>query len=83
LSTIKESSMSLVSYSHDGPECPKCGFTFTPDEPHYYDEAMYTHDECPDCGSKFSVSVMVTTSWECEMPEALLDPETELPETCA
>lgn len=53
------------SYSHDGPECPKCGFTFTPDESHYYDEQRYTDDECQECGCKFKVSVMITTSWEC------------------
>lgn len=54
------------SYSHDGPECPRCGFTFTPDESHYYDEMRYTDDECQKCGCKFTVSVHVTTSWSCE-----------------
>lgn len=54
------------SYSHDGPECPRCAFTFTPDEPHYYDEARYTEDECQECGCKFTVSVAITTSWSCE-----------------
>lgn len=64
------------TYSHEGPECPKCGFTFTPDEAHYYDESRYTEDECPECRSKFTVSVAVSTSWECsliEPPEESLD----------
>lgn len=54
------------SYSTDGPKCPACGYTFTPDESHYYDEQRYTDDECQDCGCKFKVEVNISTSWSCE-----------------
>jgi ribosomal protein L37E len=57
------------SYSTDGPECPACGFTFTPDEPHYYSDT-YTEDECPDCGVKFKIEVYSWTSWSCEEIDA-------------
>jgi hypothetical protein len=53
------------SYSTDGPECPKCGFTFTPDESYYY-ELRYTEDTCQECGCKFSVEVHHSVSWKCE-----------------
>lgn len=53
------------TYSTEGPECPYCGFTFTPDEPHYFDETGYTEDECPECEKKFQVSVSHSTSWLC------------------
>lgn len=59
--------MSVVgttSYSCDGPQCPKCGFTFTPDESFYY-EPRYTEDTCQECGCKFSVEVHHSVSWEC------------------
>lgn len=58
------------TYSTDGPECPKCGFTFTPDESHYYDENAYTSDECPQCQTKFSVEVHHSVSWSCTLPDA-------------
>lgn len=54
------------SFSTDGPKCPKCGFTFTPDESHYYDEHRYTEDECQECGCKFSVRVNLSASWTCQ-----------------
>ena len=57
------------SYSTEGPECPSCGFTFTPDEPHYFDETGYTEETCQDCGSKFRVEVFHTVSWSCELIE--------------
>lgn len=53
------------SYSHAGPECPKCSFMFTVDEAHYYDEIRYTEDECPECRCKFTVNVSTSTSWDC------------------
>jgi hypothetical protein len=53
------------SYSSDGPKCPKCGFTFTPDEGVYYDELRYTEDECQECKCKFKVEVHNSTTWRC------------------
>lgn len=53
------------TYSNDGPECPNCGFTFTPDDSYYYDENGYTEDECPDCKAKFKVEVHHSVSWCC------------------
>lgn len=53
------------TYSHEGPECPHCGFTFTPDESHYYDENKYTEETCPDCRKVFAVEVCHSVSWTC------------------
>jgi hypothetical protein len=55
------------SYSTDGPQCPQCGFTFTPDEGHYFDEAAYTEDACPECYTTFKVEVHHSVSWTCEI----------------
>lgn len=57
--------MSTSSYSTDGPECPNCGHTITPDEGIYYDGNRYTEDECQECGQKFSVEIHHVTSWRC------------------
>lgn len=58
------------TYSTDGPECPHCGHTFTPDDAIHYDENNYTQDECPRCDKKFKVEVHHSVSWSCEvMPE--------------
>ena len=54
------------TYSHDGPECPHCGFTSTPDEAIYYDENRYNEDTCPECDQKFSVEVHHSVSWTCK-----------------
>ena len=54
-----------TSFSTDGPKCPQCGFTFTPDERYYY-ERSYDKDECQECGCKFKVEVHHCVSWECE-----------------
>jgi ribosomal protein L37AE/L43A len=58
---------SSETYSHDGPECPHCGHTLTPDESHYYDE-RYNKDTCPECDHTFSVEVHNSTSWTCTNP---------------
>lgn len=55
-----------VTYCSDGPKCPHCGFTFTPDEAHYYDPSGYTRDTCPECKQGFKVEVHHSVSWECE-----------------
>jgi hypothetical protein len=52
--------------SRDGPECPACGFQFTPDEGIYYDENRYTHDQC--CEANFDVEVHVSYTWICKIP---------------
>jgi hypothetical protein len=52
-----------VEFSHDGPKCPKCGFTFTPDEGCYY-APTYEKDKCQECGCEFSVVVHHSTEWE-------------------
>ncbi|HZP77515.1 MAG TPA: hypothetical protein VFB45_15330 [Pseudolabrys sp.] len=57
------------SYSHEGPECPKCGFTFMPDDSIYYDENRYTEETCQECQTKFKVEVYHSTSWTCTIPE--------------
>ena len=56
---------SATSFSTNGPKCPQCGFTFTPDERYYY-ERGYDKDECQECGCKFKVEVHYSVSWECE-----------------
>jgi hypothetical protein len=63
--------MSAETYSTEGPKCPNpdCGFQFTTDEAHYFDEAEYTEDDCPECGETFDVEVYVSTSWTCERRE--------------
>ncbi len=53
------------TYSHGGPECPYCGWQYTPDEPHYYDESNYTEQKCDECGETFKVEVCISTSWTC------------------
>ena len=60
--------MSDETYSTEGPKCPNpdCGFQFTVDEAHYYDEMNYTEQDCPDCGETFDVEVYTSTSWTCE-----------------
>lgn len=55
------------TYSTEGPQCPKCKFTFTADEPHYFDEQGYTDETCPECDSKFKVEVHHSVSWCCEL----------------
>ena len=50
-------------YSEDGPQCPYCLCTITPDEGLYYDSSRYTEGECPRCDRKFKVEVDTTTSW--------------------
>ena len=55
------------TYSTEGPECPACGFTCTPDDSIYYDERNYTKEECQECGQKFSVEVHHSTAWNCEI----------------
>lgn len=57
------------TYSKNGPECPKCGFTLTPDEGCYYDENRYTEETCQECGTAFKVEVFHSTSWTCTVPE--------------
>lgn len=54
------------TYSKDGPICPHCQRQFTPDEAHYYDEHLYTSQDCDECGKTFSVSVNISASWSCE-----------------
>jgi rubrerythrin len=56
-----------VTYSQSGPECPKCGFTFTPDDGTYY-QGSYTDEQCPECETKFKVEVYHSTSWTCTVP---------------
>lgn len=56
---------STRTYSTDGPECPYCGFTFTPDDPFFYDD-RYTQEECPECDRKFKVEVRHSVSWACD-----------------
>jgi hypothetical protein len=58
----------MDAYSTDGPKCPRCGFTFTPDESIYY-EPRYTEDECQECKSKFTVEVHLSVSWRTELIE--------------
>src|SRR5262245_47574360 len=65
----------LRTYSEEGPSCPRCGFTFTPDESIYY-EPRYTEDTCQECGCKFSVEVEHSGSWVCEA-EAVRDEKSE------
>lgn len=60
------------TYSSEGPECPYCGFVFTPDEGHYFDENRYTEDTCPECEKKFKVEVFHRVTWSCEV----IDPQT-------
>lgn len=54
------------SWSTRGPECPSCGFTFTPDDSIYYTDS-YTEDTCPECEAKFKVEVHHRVSWACEL----------------
>lgn len=49
-----------------GPECPYCGFVFTPDDAIYYDRYKYTEETCPECGKQFKVKVDHTTIWICD-----------------
>jgi predicted RNA-binding Zn-ribbon protein involved in translation (DUF1610 family) len=58
---------SAPTYNGDGPECPSCGHVITPDEGHYYDPGQYTEDECPECGTKFTVEVNLSAHWRCEV----------------
>ena len=62
------------TYSNAGPECPKCNFVFTPDDSIYFDQDKYTSDECPDCGTKFSVEVYHSVSWTCDIIEPVPSP---------
>ena len=58
------------TYSIYGPQCPKCGFTFTTDEPFYFNEQNYTEDECPECDTTFKVEVYHSTSWTCTIEDS-------------
>ena len=57
------------TYSNIGPECPYCGIVITPDTDSFYDEVLYTEQECPECGKKYSVQVHTDTTWICETIE--------------
>ena len=49
-------------YNTDGPECPKCGTIWKPDDSYYYDERGFDL-ECYECETKFSVRPAVYWSW--------------------
>jgi transposase-like protein len=51
-----------TEYSSDGPKCPGCGFTFTPDDTYYYDP-LYVEDTCQECGLSFNVEVEHSVCW--------------------
>lgn len=61
--------MSYDCYSYRGPQCPKCNFVISADEPHYYHESEYTEDTCPKCDAKFTVSIDQTVAWSTELVE--------------
>lgn len=52
-----------IEVSSDGPVCPKCGYTFTPDEDYYFDGFRYREDECPECGITFTVEIEHEVVW--------------------
>jgi hypothetical protein len=58
------------AFSTDGPQCPYCLCTITPDEGFYFDANNYTEGECPDCQRKFKVEVHIETSWASRKCEA-------------
>ena len=49
------------SVNYDGPQCPFCDVTFTPDENFFYNEYGYRL-EC-DCGAVFNVQPMCSWTW--------------------
>ncbi len=49
--------------STDGPACPHCGNTITPDESFYYSEDRYLEDICEACGKKFRVELNIQHTW--------------------
>lgn len=54
--------MDDYKYSSDGPICPYCGNTETPDEAFYYNEDLTEH-KCGSCGEEYRVSVYIKTTW--------------------
>lgn len=51
-----------MTISNEGPTCPYCQTTITPDEAFYFGDD-YAHEECPECGEKFKVEYHRLDSW--------------------
>ena len=56
---------SNTTYSDDGPECPVCGFTITPDEGYYFDPYKFDSFTCDECNTEIAVEVQPSCSWRC------------------
>jgi transposase-like protein len=62
LDTHEDAASVEPSFSTDGPTCPHCKATYTPDEGFYFDQNGYEM-ECDGCGEKFSVQPDCSWSW--------------------
>jgi uncharacterized protein (DUF2225 family) len=51
------------TYSTEGPTCPYCTTTITPDDGSYYDEHSLEKLTCPVCDEVFSAAVTLSASW--------------------
>jgi len=62
--------MSDDTYSKEGAICPHCGHMHFAHDDCY---ELYSEDtcewECHECGKEFSVSVMISHSWETEVKD--------------
>jgi len=58
------------TFSSDYIICPYCGFAFEPDfeDDYLFEDGDHTY-ECEECGKEFTVTTMVSYSWETERVE--------------
>jgi hypothetical protein len=53
----------IYTTSSDGPQCPHCLYTATPDDADYYRDSYET--ECGGCGRRFEVVTQCDVTWHC------------------
>lgn len=59
-----------MTISTEGPTCPYCRLTITPDEAFFFSD-RYSEQECPDCERKFKVEYHRRDSWISKAIEAV------------
>lgn len=67
ISSTSGSNGHLPTFSHDGMECPHCGYLNKPDESEHYNESGFEL-WCGECEYAFLVAPHCSWSWTCRKP---------------